>query len=500
MRKQMKLAGCVLSAALLLSACGGNEAPKAGSEPAGDAGANALNKDPYEVVVAFPIIGSIPKDIQLVQDEINKISRAKLNTTMKLLPLGSDWANQINLMLSSGEKLDLMATYNYSADVSMGRLLPINELIDQHGQGIKTALGDYYKATFIKGKSYGVPSVRDFAQDYGLLIRKDLLVKTGIDTSKMKSLDDLEPLLKALKETIDPSMVPLTNKTGNSVLGTFSTRDSLGDDLGVLLGNGQDNLKVVNWYETPEYAGYLKTIRRWYESGYILKDAVQNQEAENAVIKAGKAAAVLGHQKPGFETQASHTTQMEMATVKLVPPIAKTSTVTNVMWGVAATSNKPDRAVQFLNLMYSDKDIVNLLDWGIEGKHYAKGSDGLIDYPQGVDKSNTGWGLNMGWMFGNQFLAYVWKGDSPDLWKKTEEFNRSAMKSKALGFTFDASPVKTEVTAVSNVINQYRRGLECGVLDPDKELPNFISKLKDAGIDKIVAEKQKQLDQWSKEQ
>jgi putative aldouronate transport system substrate-binding protein len=47
-----------------------------------------------------------------------------------------------------------------------------------------------------------------------------------------------------------------------------------------------------------------------------------------------------------------------------------------------------------------------------------------------------------------------------------------------------------------NVINQYLPGLNCGSLDPDKEILNFVKKLKEAGMDKIVAEKQKQLDAW----
>jgi putative aldouronate transport system substrate-binding protein len=98
---------------------------------------------------------------------------------------------------------------------------------------------------------------------------------------------------------------------------------------------------------------------------------------------------------------------------------------------------------------------------------------------------------------GNQFLTYTWKGDSKNLWNDMDGFNKSAVKSKALGFTFDSTSVKTEVAAVTNVTNQYALGLETGTLDPEKVLPQFISKLKGAGIDKIVAEKQKQLDTWA---
>ncbi|WP_372629642.1 ABC transporter substrate-binding protein [Cohnella sp.] len=504
MKKKTGWVGALLALMLLVSACGGNGnsggANSGNGEAAGSPTVQA-GEEPYELVVAFFVLGEVPGDLPMVQEEINKISKAKINTTVKLLPINiGAWKNQMNLMMTSGEKLDLIVVNEYSNDVTKGRLQPINDLLEKHGQGILEALGpDYYNATKIKGQSYAVPSIRDLAADYGLVMRKDLIDKYRIDVSQVQTLEDLEMVFKAIKDN-EPNLVPITNKTNDSVLGTFSTRDSLGDNFGVLLNNGQDDLKVVNWFATEEYANQLRTVRKWYEAGYVLKDAVQNQESDVAMIKAGKAASFLGHQKPGYEAQQSRATGMEMVAIKLAPAVAKTSTVSTIMWGVPSGAEKPERSMQFLNLMYTDKDIINLLDWGIEGKHYVKTDNGLIDYPEGVNAQSTGYGLNMGWMFGNQFLSHVWKSDDPDVWKAMDEFNRNAVKSKALGFNWDPTPVKAEVTAVYNVVDQYRRGLESGILDPDKELPAFLGKLQSAGIDKIIAEKQRQLDEWAQTQ
>ena len=85
-----------------------------------------------------------------------------------------------------------------------------------------------------------------------------------------------------------------------------------------------------------------------------------------------------------------------------------------------------------------------------------------------------------GWMWGNQLLSHIWEGDNADLWTKLDEFNKWAVKSKALGFSFTADPVKTEVAAVQNVKEQFKIGLENGTLDPDKYLPEYIAKLKSA--------------------
>ena len=45
-----------------------------------------------------------------------------------------------------------------------------------------------------------------------------------------------------------------------------------------------------------------------------------------------------------------------------------------------------------------------------------------------------------------------------------------------------------------NVCSKYQIGLESGALDPATELPVFIEELKKAGIEKVIAEKQSQVD------
>ena len=40
--------------------------------------------------------------------------------------------------------------------------------------------------------------------------------------------------------------------------------------------------------------------------------------------------------------------------------------------------------MKFLNLLYTNAEVINLIDWGIEGVHYVKNEDGTIRYPDGV--------------------------------------------------------------------------------------------------------------------
>ena len=84
-------------------------------------------------------------------------------------------------------------------------------------------------------------------------------------------------------------------------------------------------------------------------------------------------------------------------------------------------------------------------------------------------------------------------GIGTKLWS---DLNRNATPSNALGFVFDFAPVKTEKANCDAVIDELYYAISTGSVDPDKYLPMLIDKLKKAGADKIIAEKQKQLDEW----
>jgi putative aldouronate transport system substrate-binding protein len=330
-------------------------------------------------------------------------------------------------------------------------------------------------------------------------MRKDLVDKYNIDINAIQTLDDVENVLKLIKEN-EKGVVPLVpGAPGQSFRDNYVFFDPLGDNMGVL-PNYDNGLQVVNLYETKEYKDFVEKIRHWYLEGYILPDAATNKTTTFELIGSGKAFSYLALQKPGFAAQESKTSGTEMVSKELLSPVATTSNVTGAMWGIPVSSKHQEKAMEFLNLMYTDKDIVNLFDWGIEGTHYEKvegAADHIIAYPEGKDAASVGYNM-IGWIFGNQFLSYVMENDDPDIWKKTDEFNKAATPSKALGFVFDASAVKTEVASVSNVVTQYKLPLETGSADPGKLLPEFISKLKSAGIDKIITEKQRQLNEWAK--
>ncbi|CAN7362837.1 ABC transporter substrate-binding protein [Paenibacillus sp. LjRoot153] len=488
-----------LALTVLTTACSSNSS-KDPEATANGSGKSSANLKPVNLVMAYPTVTE-QKDLELVQNALSKITKEKINATVKLVPIGfGAYSQQKTLMLSSSEQVDLMISGlgTHNQDVAKGLYVELDSILEKTGKGIKDAFdktigSDYLNAVKVNNKIYGIPIIKNVAQDYTIAMRKDLVEKYKIDTSKIKTLDDLDPIFKVIKEN-EPNVTPIA-KSGSSILTVLNgiNGELLGDGAG--LSTKDAGLKVVNWFETEENAYLLNTVRRWYQAGYIDKDSATSTETGFNLMKAGKVFSYPNLVDPWFTSDSSTGKETVLVHLKAAP--VATSSLNSFMWSITKNTVDEERAMKLLELMYTDKDVVNLLDYGIEGKHYVKVSDNIIDFPEGVDASNSTYFPAQVWMFGNSFLSYLRKGDAPDMWKNAAEISNKAVKSRILGFSFDVEPVRTEVAAVSNVLSQFQVALETGMIDPASKLPEMNKQLKAAGIEKINAEKQKQLDAWA---
>lgn len=487
---------------LMLSACSSNGG-NSGNSTDGSKGTSEEKKSekPVELVMAFLNIGTMT-DLNKVNEEINKITLDKINATVKLMPIdAAAWNQQINLLLAGSEPLDLVvssAFFNYSYQVTKGQLIPLDDLIDQYAPGIRDAVPPAILAgTKINGVTYGIPSVRDYAADYGYIARKDIIEKHNIDLQSVKTFEDLTPILALLKEK-EPDLYPIVQRsTGNSLVNEMTAGyiDGLGNGIGALYYD-DDSTTLFNQYESEMYRKYAELARQWYLAGYLPADSATTQESNTSYMKANKAVGYFSNFKPGFENQEKVLNGHELVAVRITEPTASSASSTSFMMSIAKNSKYPDKAMQLMNLLYTDKDFVNLLDNGIEGVHYVQAGDGTIKLPDGVTEQTY---LGTQWMMGNNALAYPWQGTDPDIWDQMKEFNESARYSKAVGFVFDTTNVKTEVASVQNVLDEYRPAIESGTVEPSM-IDEFNKKLKDAGLDRMIEEKQIQLDKWLAEQ
>jgi putative aldouronate transport system substrate-binding protein len=474
-----------------------------GSNSGGASGdSNESGLEPYELTVALPLFGPVPADFDEVMAEVNEITKEKINATVNFLPISiGSYVQQMNLMNSSGEKLDLSYTFAtgglYSSAIASGSLLPLDDLLEQYGQGIIEAVGrDYVYVPRVDGKLYGIVTVDVFAKGTAYVMRQDLVDKYNIDVASIKNLDDVEKVLQTIKDN-EPNIIPLAASKGQGPVTSYYGYDPLGDRLGVL-PNYDNNLQVVNLFETEEYAAQLEQVHRWFRAGYINKDASTTTQQPQDLVGAGAAFSYFIPYNHTSEANMENVTGMDLVIAEIVPPKSTTSDVLAGLWTIAQQSGNPERAMMLLNLMYTDAELVNLLVWGIEGKHYVKASENQATFPDGLDAQTVGYNLKViDWIMGNSTLSYLTTSSDPNQHKNGDAFKARASRSKALGFLFNEDPVKNEGVALRNVIEQYQPALETGSVSPSEKLKEFNDKLKAAGLEKYIAEKQSQLDAWA---
>lgn len=477
-----KLVSLILVAAMALSLC-----------------AFAHAEDPVELVFAYDILsaGSIA-DMDKVEAAINDITIPEIGVKLKILPIQSSaYEQQLTLMLTSQEPLDIIYTFGNSLSnyVTSEKIVPMTALLDEYGQGIKELLGDYLAATTVNGDVYAIPTIRDICRGIGFIYDATVAEECNLDMSQVKQLSDLTAIFEQI-QAVKGKDFPCLISSGQTILTNYIVVDQLNDSNGVLLNCGLTDTNVTFWEASDTYKELVTQFNEWFKAGYVQKDIVITQDDKYSTLRQGIGFCYPSNCKPGITNTASRSVGREMKVLVLGDYFATTQQTANFNFSIAQGCIDEVKAMQFLNMLYTDSRVATLLGCGIEGLHYQKLENGQIAFPEGIDSNNTTYFPNVTWAVGNQFLTPTWSNDPIDLWEQQDAANKSAKKSLALGFTFNNANVAAEVSAVANVRSQYQKQIENGDCDLDTLLPEYIQALRDAGIETIIAEKQAQLDAW----
>lgn len=487
MKKKMMAALLTMTlAATGLTACGGS----------GDSAKGSSSDDTYTVTVAY--VGDKKEDTDRIEKKINEIMKRDINMQIDIEPISwGAYSETMKLILSGGEKMDIVPVLVDQANsmVNAKQIIDLSDYIDKYGDNIKELLGDTAKAANINNYVYGVTTGREWFCQTSVIMRQDILDDCGIDPSSITSYKDLTDVYATVKEKY-PDMIMMASNNSTTPDVKYEMFDTLTDGFGVLMDHGQDTT-VVDYYESDEYKDFVETMYDWQQKGYLSKDAATTTEGVENQIKAGAAFSYFAPNKPGYDTRAELLCGNKMAIAPISEAWAGTAQISYLTYGISSSCTDKDKAMQCLDYLYGNADILNLLNWGEEGVDYEvkDAENGIIGYPEGKDDTNT-YHLAEGWQLFDQFKMYIWEGDAPDIWEQTKAENESALQSKAFGFTYDSTGVSNELAALSNVKAQYAPALGSGTVDPAETLPKFIEELKKAGIDKVIETKQEQLDKW----
>jgi putative aldouronate transport system substrate-binding protein len=457
------------------------------SSSAAAASPTAKKLDPVELTWYYPENKANP-DLQLVNDAVNKITQAKINATIKLKPIEfGTYEQKMNTMVAANEPMDIIWTsswlFKFDQNEKKGVFQPLDDLLKTNGQKLFSSLQEkFWNDAKLEGKIYAVPNWQISAQRAGLVIQKRFVDKYKLDVSKIKKIEDIEPFLKQIKDG-EPGIVPFGTTRG------FYTGMIYNIDTTIPVYKNDASNKVL-FDITPEMKQNFDLVHSWYTKGYINENAATLKNAADAYNKGNTAVWFDFTGKPGSEVEFK---AADGGNDVVLVPLAKAvfTGASSTLNAISRTSKNPDRAMMFLELVNTDKELYNTLVYGIEGKHYTKTTGNYIKINQ-----DAGYFTNTDWIFGNIINEYLPEGAPADKLEQTKKINDEAEVSKYYGFKFNSDPVKTEVANVNAVNDEYYQGLATGTTDPATVLPKYEAALRKAGAEAIQAERQKQLDAW----
>ncbi|MEK4977500.1 ABC transporter substrate-binding protein [Bacillus sp. FSL K6-6540] len=474
----------LLSASMLLSACGGNK-----EESAGNGGGTA--DKPVELI--WYTIGTPQKDVDKVEAEINKYTAEKIGVTvdMKMIDFG-DYNQKMQVMAASGEPMDILFTsswaFDYVQNARKGAFMELDELIESHGKGIKEAIDPaFLEGSKVDGHNYAIPANKELPAQEAWRFNKTLLDKYNLDISNVKSMESLEPLLKTIKEN-EPNVVPLAISKDFGPLLPF---DYIIEKMPMAVYlDDKEELKVVNFLEMPETMDMLKLMNKYYKAGYISPEAATTTSTQD-LMTSGNWFTDRAATQPFADNLWSQSYGYPVVSTPAGDANIFNWSVMGSMQAISANSKYPEKAMEFLNLLNTDVYLRNLVDSGIEGVHYKKLSENVMEnLPESKNYDMPTFAL------GNVMLTYLNPEDPENKWEEFKKFNESGQPAPLLGFNFDPTKVSTELAAVNNVKEEFWAPLMTGTVNPEEFLPKANEKLKAAGLDKIIAEAQSQIDAW----
>lgn len=444
------------------------------------------------------------KDQDLVTEEINKILKEKLNCTVEIeTPDISTFNTKLPLMLQSQEQLDIIwANYDILLkNIPKSAFLELDTLLDEYGQGIKDAIEPtLLDGCKVNGKIYGIPVNKEFAENKAIFYRKEFADKYQLNFDEVDTLLELDGVFQKITGNEEGYAPLYLSKSDFQPPMPYSEeyKDRYVDIPGIswlVLDTKTD--KIMNRYETEGYKETLKLYQKWYNEGVINKDALVTTVSAWDALKNGKGWFVVGSGKPaqinsmskdyGFEVAQGYTTDPEISIRSLLGSVN----------AIPFTSKDPERAMMVLNLMYADKDLMNLFVYGIEGKHYTKVDDETIKLPEGAQSAaDTGYNPGVDWKLGNSFLLYQYDYVDPDKKRLYQEYNASAKEGVLFDFILDQESFKSQVASTNAVYEEYNLSFKVGAINVDEALPEFIEKLNNNGAQTIIEETQKQYDAW----
>ena len=505
--KMKRLAALLLTGIMAVSmiACGTAKEDGGTSGSTGTVGAGE-SEEPYTVKWILP--GNEPEDLPKIEEVLNKkLTDDGMDLQVDIVRIPWDaWDQKSNLMLTTGEEFGLLHIMQDQGSVmSKGVLYDLREYLDEYPE-LKGRFNEqaWDEVTTKDGEIVAVPAEWQVMQPLGQLsIRKDVLDKLGIPLPQTPE-EVMQATIK-IKEYVE-------NETGQQAYfwtqnvkypaewleRTYDSYPFYVDRVNNLWKVDQDG-NVTSWFESEEFKKDAQFYREMYKNGLISPDLLTKNEVWDVQ---NKGTVILGDcynwgtiealKQSGYPDADLEFYYLNEKNTRVLP-----LTIGN-MNGIPQSCTNPAAVIKFLDWFYSDPSNVQLLVFGIEGEHYKRveGDEKRIE----ILKDASGTAL---YQFDNWEVGYypytlfsVDESEESIIQQTTPLEEGTYVTSPVAGFIFNEEPVITEMANLTNEVVSSMYPIKFGFVDYEEAYDAAIAKLKAAGLDKVIEEYQKQLNEY----
>lgn len=442
-------------------------------------------------LIWWTVGGTTPSDYNDRLADINEYLVEKLGVKIDIKVAGwGDYDQKMNTIVNSGEYFDMMFTNNtnYSKFVNLGAFENITDMVQSSTPDLYSFIPEeLWNGVKIGGNVYAVPTYKDSSITQFWYFDDQYVQKYNIDLDSIKTMKDLDGPYRAIKEGEGKSFYPLQMAQGSPFNGFFNEYDGLTAGLQPMGVKIDDETRtVVCTLEQPDIMENLKLMHQWYMDGIINPDANVLTEVPKKLpfssAQGWPSAAATWQTLNGVE---------KYDVFKVFGPLYSTETIQGSMNAVSVNSKYKEECLKVLDLVNSDSKFRDMLAYGVEGNTFEYVGDGVIK------KLRDDWPL-AAYTQGTFFNMSITEDADPEQWEQVKKQNEEAASSVCLGFALDITNIQNEVANCQAVWDKYKYDMLVGASDPETTVPKCIEELKNSGLDTIIEETQKQINEFFK--
>ena len=490
MNKILALGVVAAMTAGMLAGCGSSASTTDGAAAGTEAASNsAASNGEVPTLVWWTIGGTPADDFDQAVSQISDYAEEKIGVRIDVKIAGwADYDTKMNNIINTGEYFDLMFVNNtnYTKFVNLNALENITDLVQTETPDLYNFIPtDLWEGAKIHGNVYAVPTYKDSSLTQFWMLDDTYVQKYGIDVDSIKDYATLNDALQTIKEGEGKSVYPMQLAQGSTFNGFFNNYDGLASGLQPIGVKYDDaSRKVVCTLEQDDIMDGLNWLHKWYQDGIINPDA-------NVVTDGGKGS-IFGSAQgwPAAATTWAFNQGIEKYDLTQVfGPLYTTETIQGSMNAISANSKYKTEALKVLQLMNTDSKFRDMCAYGTEGNYMEYAEDGT------VQKLRDDWNWPS-YTQGTFFILSTQTDGDPDAWEQVKKQNETAVSSTCLGFALDITDIQNEVANCNMVWDKYKNDMLTGASDPETAVPACIEELKAAGLDKVIEEAQRQIDEF----